>query len=166
MKHFAAKGMANCDMVTPHVKPMPHHLCALASLVLLCCGCPLAFPHSPMCETDAECDDGLFCTGVETCVLGTCEPGADPCPEDECDETRNACVDCLSDAQCGEWYMCLDGQCEWRDFIPPECDDGYPCTIEEFAGPGICVHTDLPCGDGFVCDSDTGECVPDTMLGD
>ena len=28
------------------------------------------------CTDDAECDDGAYCTGVETCVDGWCRPGS------------------------------------------------------------------------------------------
>ncbi len=45
--------------------------------------------------SDAECDDGLFCNGHETCHAesGTCLPATDPClPDLVCDESRGACV--------------------------------------------------------------------------
>jgi len=34
------------------------------------------------CTVDADCDDGNFCNGVETCDAPncTCEPGTNPCP--------------------------------------------------------------------------------------
>ena len=41
------------------------------------------------CLIDAECDDGLFCNGLETCVLGLCEAGAPPCSV--CDEPTDQC---------------------------------------------------------------------------
>jgi hypothetical protein len=44
------------------------------------------------CQTDAECDDGLFCNGVEVCLDGTCIVG-DPCPGQSCDEATDECVD-------------------------------------------------------------------------
>jgi len=30
------------------------------------------------CVTDADCNDNLFCDGVETCVAGLCAPGVPP----------------------------------------------------------------------------------------
>ena len=56
---------------------------------------------------DSACDDGLFCTGAETCaaLLG-CPAGADPCPGQVCDETGAVCVDCLSDADCDDAVYC------------------------------------------------------------
>lgn len=45
------------------------------------------------CGTDADCSDGLFCNGVETCVNNECIPGADAClPSDPCDEEQNLCL--------------------------------------------------------------------------
>ena len=32
-----------------------------------------------MCEEDADCDDGLFCNGEETCADGECQAGTNPC---------------------------------------------------------------------------------------
>ncbi|UCE59570.1 MAG: calcium-binding protein [Phycisphaerales bacterium] len=47
------------------------------------------------CETDADCaDDGLFCTGVESCDLDNlvCVSSGDPCTgEDTCNEDLNQC---------------------------------------------------------------------------
>jgi len=45
------------------------------------------------CGSDAECDDGLFCNGEETCNdLGLCLDGAAPCADEEqCDEELDSC---------------------------------------------------------------------------
>ena len=41
----------------------------------------------------SSCDDGLYCTGVETCVGGSCEATGDPCQSDElCDEDADTCI--------------------------------------------------------------------------
>lgn len=54
---------------------------------------------SRSCETAADCDDGLFCSGLEQCVAGQCRPGTDPCEvgaaqcvQTRCDETQQSCV--------------------------------------------------------------------------
>ncbi len=47
------------------------------------------------CTSDADCDDGLFCTGQETCGVASCQchPGASPCPpQDSCDEATYTCI--------------------------------------------------------------------------
>lgn len=58
-----------------------------------------AIPRPPECITDRDCDDGLFCTGTETCLEGRCVPGApvvcmdgDPCTEDLCNESTRGCT--------------------------------------------------------------------------
>jgi hypothetical protein len=43
------------------------------------------------CLDDADCDDGLFCNGAESCVGGFCQPGSDPCPGQLCDEEGHTC---------------------------------------------------------------------------
>ncbi|MCH8253491.1 MAG: hypothetical protein IID36_13675, partial [Planctomycetes bacterium] len=43
-----------------------------------------SFINLPGCANDGNCDDGLFCNGIETCNAGTCLPGDDPCPGQEC----------------------------------------------------------------------------------
>lgn len=52
----------------------------------------------PGCSIDANCDDGLFCNGVETCVAGACQAGtpvncndADNCTIDSCNNGTAAC---------------------------------------------------------------------------
>ncbi len=53
-------------------------------------------PGTP-CTTDADCeDDGLYCTGVESCDtdLGVCVASGDPCTAPEtCDEDLNECTE-------------------------------------------------------------------------
>ena len=39
------------------------------------------------CITDGDCDDGVDCNGVETCLVDICQAGTDPCLEGiGCDE--------------------------------------------------------------------------------
>jgi hypothetical protein len=78
---------------------------AVGVLLLLGCGArtglnPLdAGPPPTPCVTDAECDDGRWCTGAEVCLEGRCSPGApvvcltggDPCIDSVCDENARAC---------------------------------------------------------------------------
>ncbi|MFQ5494724.1 MAG: IPTL-CTERM sorting domain-containing protein [Phycisphaerae bacterium] len=48
---------------------------------------------SEPCTVDADCDDGLFCNGTETCVLQFCVPGFAPCePGQVCDEAAGDCA--------------------------------------------------------------------------
>ena len=93
------------------------------------------------CTTDAECDDGLFCTGAETCVSGSCQSGGDPClAGDSCNEGSDTCESdpgCTSDA---------------------ECNDGLFCTGTETCFGGSCESSGDPCGTGVSCDEGSNEC--------
>ncbi|HMA94405.1 MAG TPA: hypothetical protein VKP30_17055, partial [Polyangiaceae bacterium] len=51
------------------------------------------------CTSNAECDDGLYCNGTETCVNQVCQSGApvtcddgDACTTDVCDNNARACT--------------------------------------------------------------------------
>jgi hypothetical protein len=51
------------------------------------------------CVTDAECSDGAYCNGYETCASGICKAGSlvtcastDKCKVGVCDENTDACV--------------------------------------------------------------------------
>jgi hypothetical protein len=46
------------------------------------------------CIADAECDDGLFCSGEEACVANECVSSGDPCTEQGlyCSEADNQCL--------------------------------------------------------------------------
>ena len=63
----------------------------------------------PGCTTGAECDDGVFCNGVETCGPGhacvagmavVCPDDGVACTVDACDELAKTCVSSPSDALC------------------------------------------------------------------
>jgi len=73
------------------------------------CDGSVCAPPPPMdCAEDTECDDGVFCNGVETCGGGlcvnnaapTCDDG-DPLTTDSCDDATQACVNMLADVDGG-----------------------------------------------------------------
>lgn len=68
------------------------------------------------CTGDAECDDGLFCTGTETCVSGTCQSSGNPCAASEtCDEGTDTCVVCTLKQQgesCTDDAECCSNKCK------------------------------------------------------
>ncbi len=95
------------------------------------------------CTGDAECDDGLYCNGVETCVAGSCQPGSAPdcddgiaCTVDSCNETTDSCDYVADDAA---------------------CDDGLFCNGAETCSPAVgCVAgTSVNCDDGISCTDDS-----------
>lgn len=89
------------------------------------------------CEED--CDDGLFCNGVESCVDGECRAGIAPCVDNEaCDEVGRACFQTCSAAA--------------------DCDDGVFCNGAEVCIGGLCTHGTSACGGGLFCDETSETC--------
>jgi hypothetical protein len=96
------------------------------------------------CSDDAVCDDGLGCTGVETCVGGRCRDGVPPA--------------------CGDGFACTVDRCVEPGTCVHEarvCDDGAACTVDGCVeAAGGCVHQPDhgACDDGDACTSDA--CAP------
>ncbi|MFQ5592102.1 MAG: hypothetical protein ACE5HE_13135, partial [Phycisphaerae bacterium] len=96
---------------------------------------------------DANCDDGLFCNGAETCSAtldcqaGTavnCDDGV-ACTDDSCNEATNSCDNTANDANCP--------------------DDGLFCNGTEFCDAGAdCSSTGDPCLAGETCNESTNSC--------
>jgi hypothetical protein len=119
------------------------------------------------CAKDADCDDGVYCNGAETCSAGACHAAATPacddgipCTKDSCDEQVKGCTHAPDDAVCDDGLAC-DGKetCDAKLGCvagPPEsCDDGVACTTDVCdAVTGDCKHvpSDLACDDGKYCD--------------
>src|SRR5262245_14386597 len=81
---------------------------------------------APECRADADCDDGVFCNGVETCIRHECVRGVrercadgDLCTADACDPDLDECV---------HEDLRVDG--DGDGFFPtpcgPDCDDEDP----------------------------------------
>ncbi len=99
-----------------------------------------------ICQSNAECDDGNYCNGVETCSLATgqclagqppsCDDG-NPCTADSCSTATNSCVHdpnpsngspCSAGEFCVVGKTCSNGVCSGG--APRSCDDGLACTSE------------------------------------
>jgi len=95
------------------------------------------------CVTAADCDDGLFCNGVEECSSGVCSQGADPCPGQLCDEEADECytLGCNQDGVCGAREDCTS--------CPADCASSPGATC----GNGVCEA-----GDGEDCLSCPADC--------
>ncbi len=63
------------------------------------------------CQTDADCDDNLFCSRDDVCVDGICYHRHDPCPGQVCDEVNDECIGCVSDADCDDGDYCTIDRC-------------------------------------------------------
>jgi hypothetical protein len=93
-------------------------------------GCTAADPNN------SACDDGLYCTGVDTCTGGACVPAGDPCAgtvgdgDTDCSESCNEAAD----------------DCTAYDPEGSSCDDGLYCTGVDTCASGACVSAGDPCG--------------------
>ncbi|MEM7354267.1 MAG: M36 family metallopeptidase, partial [Acidobacteriota bacterium] len=82
---------------------------------------------------NANCDDGAFCNGAETCdAVNDCQAGSDPCAGGACDEVNDICLECSVNA---------------------DCDDGLFCNGAEICNAGVCQAGTAPvCDNGQFCD--------------
>jgi hypothetical protein len=131
------------------------------------------------CQTNADCDDGQFCNGEETCNVaqGKCDPPTSvPCSGDDgvycngvesCDEVADACVSSGDPCADGDGQFC-NGQetCEEdsQSCISPgnPCEDnGEWCDGSEACDEAgdKCTHSGSPCGPDESCDEPTDDCV-------
>jgi hypothetical protein len=109
------------------------------------------------CRDDAQCDDGVFCNGVERCFEGVCfespqAPCADltDCTVDRCDEEDDQCTHVPDASLCAQGQVCdpkagcfTRAQCV-RD---EDCNDGLRCNGDE-----VCVNEECAPGEPVVCD--------------
>lgn len=104
------------------------------------------------CQSDGECDDGVFCNGAETCAGSAgCAPGAAPCAAGAwCNEDADACV------PLGEGDFDVDGDVDLRDFAALQACFGD-------AGSPACAAGNLTGANGTIDLADVAEFV--TRLG-
>ncbi|MBW2506965.1 MAG: hypothetical protein JRD19_07870, partial [Deltaproteobacteria bacterium] len=96
---------------------------------------------------DADCDDGKFFNGLETCdANGSCQAGTPVvcddgvgCTDDICDEGSDSCVSSANDANC--------------------TDDGQFCTGNEYCDATAgCTSAGDPCAAGESCNESNNSC--------
>ncbi len=109
---------------------------------------PSPSPEPEACNVDSDCDDGLFCNGVEACANDTCLDGTAPCDlqTETCDEGNDVCemivtgAPCISDVNCAEGFTC--------DL------DNNVCVPLEGCGRGVCniANSSPGCNNQQCCD--------------
>jgi Cys-rich repeat protein len=91
-----------------------------------CLGCHVSDCGEAECDNDTDCDDGLFCNGIESCStegsVTVCVDGEPPCTGDTpaCIEETETCVECVLDADCAEGEICEANVCIVDDTCPPD----------------------------------------------
>jgi hypothetical protein len=117
--------------------------------------------------TDALCDDGLFCTGVETCdAVLDCQPGTAvdcddgvSCTADACNEDADVCDNTPDAAPCQNGLFCdglevCDPVLDCQPGTAIDCDDGVSCTVDTCdEALDVCdnVADDALCDDSLYC---------------
>lgn|GEM_PF-1922894 len=120
--------------------------------------CEEALERCVECSTSADCDDGVFCNGLEKCFDVACQPGSPPCTSGTCDEQSATCT-CSTSTDCNDGNSCTDDTCMGGIcvIIPVECDDGVFCNGAERCGTGGCVPGTPPC-EAPRCDESADAC--------
>jgi subtilisin family serine protease len=85
----------------------------------------------PGCTDNSQCDDGVPCNGVETCVAGSCVAGSitdcnNNSIDDACDISGGSSLDCNG------------------NLVPDECEGGDPCSPGETLLLAFTSATTLP----------------------
>ncbi len=118
-------------------------------------------PQGVPCVVDADCDDGLWCNGSETCN-GGCEAGSDPCPDQSCDEVNKVCgctIDDDFEAGAPYWTNDLASTCTAGDYVtgnPTNPVNGYQIVGSHSGTTSIFTATNTSAG---VDDVDGGNCI-------
>jgi hypothetical protein len=130
------------------------------------------------CQSDAECDDAMFCNGTETCNVGTGQCEAGPvldvddgvgCTEDSCDEANDVVVNTPNDGLCDNGAFCNGVEtCDAIDGCQvgaPPCDPASEtCNEVGDTCEPIGCQSDAQCDDATFCNGaetcnlDTGQC--------
>ena len=131
---------------------------------------------------DANCDDTLFCNGVETCdAVNDCQAGTAPvtddgvgCTDDSCDEVNDVVVNAANDANCDDTLFCngtetCDAVNDCQAGTAPVTDDGVGCTddsCDEVNDVVVNTANDANCDDTLFCNgTETCDAVNDCQAG-
>lgn len=122
------------------------------------------------CVVSADCSDGDFCNGTETCVDHACVSGAaiECGPHGTCQAGNGLCgcaigwtgTGCTA---CGPGYLAVDGDCVKGECSSNEaCSDGDPCNGEETCGQDHQCRSGAPvdCGTNGTCSAGACSCDP------
>ena len=91
------------------------------------------------------CDDGSVCTQTDVCAEGQCVGTNE--------------LDCVDTSPCTNDYCHENGGCQHIP-ITGDCDDGDPCTKNDYCAVGICLSgPPVTCDDESICTNDS--CNPD-----
>jgi cysteine-rich repeat protein len=126
------------------------------------------------CTQDPDCDDTLYCNGIEECIDGECQSGVPlviddgiDCTIDRCNELGKRVQHTPDHPSCSDGLFCNGAErCQpllgCRPGNPPPIDDGVDCTLDSCDEEnGLVVHDpiDVLCHDGNECTLDVCDAV-------
>ena len=115
------------------------------------------------CAIDADCADGVFCNGVETCDGTSCQPGtpetcddAVGCTDDSCNVGTDSCDNVTNDGSCSNGLFC-DGEETCHATLDCQ-DESDPCAgdCDDVADQCVGAGTAAPMESGSVSVDGTG----------
>ncbi len=101
------------------------------------------------CNSDQDCDDGLFCNGAEPCHLFFCVPGIAPCRRSDqvCDEAADRCISICANAAGADCVELGDSEADadvdLRDagnifnVFGEQVGPGHPAEVMDFNRDGV-----------------------------
>ncbi len=117
---------------------------------------------------NGNCDNGLFCDGVETCsAVSDCQAGTPVacddgvgCTNDSCNEGSDSCQFVVDNGNCDDGSFCNGAEVcnavsDCQAGSAPNCDDGVGCTIDSCnEGSDSCDNAldHGSCDNGLFCD--------------
>lgn len=108
------------------------------------------------CASNADCDDGLFCTGTETCVSGLCQSSGNPCGGGAaCNEATQSCdvPACNNDGMCEAGEDCVNCPNDCRQKTNGNPNSRYCCGGDlPDCGDLRCSESGWSCGDTEIVD--------------
>ena len=119
------------------------------------------------CSVDADCDNGLYCDGTETCNAGTCQSGSAvtcddgvSCTVDSCNEATDSCDATPNNGLCDNGLFCdgaetCNATLGCQAGAAPNCNDGVSCTVDSCnEGTDSCDNApnNGACDNGLFCD--------------
>jgi hypothetical protein len=104
------------------------------------------------CSADPDCNDYVFCNGIEHCQDSVCAAGSPACPTAPdacvsivCDEAKNACVRSIYHALCGDGFCDPSAGCVPQHGCTSDSDCWDSACIAVSCSAGACVRG-MGCG--------------------
>jgi MYXO-CTERM domain-containing protein len=127
-----------------------NHIGALCVAALLLSTSPA---QAVPCTVDDDCQDGLFCNGVETCDATDPNADADGCVDGTRPDPSDG-IDCTFDS-CDEGADEEDNLGTFRNVVDNgACDDGDPCTMDVCTAGVGCGNQTIGCTIADTCHLD------------